>query len=144
MNFLLDGMEAIDNTRCLATRAMQRVQPPCPPPCIPRARGQLCRSPGGPWSSSLRSGGTRKRPWNQASSVHLGPRLQAWKETPRGDWAGRGQGVIDVLSCLGRQPGLLSWRRRPAIPGERDDDKDAEKKPGVSRSWEWGAVPAQP
>ena len=50
--------------------------------------------------------------------------------------------MIDVLSCLGRQPGLLSWRRRPAIPGERDYDKDAEKKPGVSRSWEWGAVPA--
>lgn len=138
MNFLLAGMEAVDNTRCSATRAVRRVRPPCPPLCVPRACGQLCRSPEGPWSSSLRWGGTRKRPWNQASSVHLGPRCKPGRKLPKET----GWGVIDALSCLGQQPGFLSWRRRPAIPGERDYDKDAEKKPGVSRSWEWGAVPA--
>ena len=127
-------MEAVDNTRCSATRAVRRVRPPCPPLCVPRACGQLCRSPEGPWSSSLRWGGTRKRPWNQASSVHLGPRCKPGRKLPKET----GWGVIDALSCLGQQPGFLSWRRRPAIPGERDYDKDAEKKSGVSRSWEWG------
>lgn len=136
MNFLLEGVEAVDNTRCSATRAVQRVRPPCPPPFVPRAHGQLFRSPGGSWSSSLRWGGTRKRPWNLASSVHLGPRCKPGRKLPEE----AGQGVIDALSCLGWQPGLLSWRRRPVIPGERDSDKDAEKKPGVSRRWKWGAV----